>query len=122
MRSNISVGTDIVEVARVSRLARQPRFLMRVFTPAEIRYCRGKRNAAQHFAVRFAAKEAVWKALSSRVRENGIGHKEIGVRRLSSGQPLVALSPRLKKFEKKIALSLSHTKDYATAVAVFLNS
>ena len=121
MRQKFSLGTDIVEVSRVASLSRDLRFLKRIFTPAEIRYCRGKKNAAQHFAVRFAAKEAVWKALSSVARANGIGHKEIGVTRTPRGEPRVSLSPRLKKYEKHVALSLSHTNEYATAVAVFLN-
>ena len=71
------------------------------------------------FAVRFAAKEAVWKTLGSHSSVAGISHKEISVRRSPSGQPSVLLSLRLKKFEKKIALSLSHTKEYALAVAIF---
>ena len=113
-----SVGTDIVEVARIGRLARKKRFLGRIFTAGEIAYCRAKKNGAQHFAVRFAAKEAVWKALSG-LNLKGIGHKEIGVHRFASGKPLVSLSARLKRFEKKISLSLSHTREYAVAVALF---
>ena len=112
------VGTDIVDVKRISKSVRNPRFLKRVFTASEIRYCRSKKSAAQHFAVRFAAKEAVWKALSG-LNLKGVGHKEIGVHRSPSGKPLVSLSARLKKFEKKISLSLSHTREYAVAVALF---
>ena len=58
------LGLDIVEIDRISKLARSnPRFLTRVFSKDEIAYCKGKRRKWQHFAVRFAAKEAVWKAL-----------------------------------------------------------
>lgn len=106
-------------VSRIDRLAGNKRFLKRIFTHEEIRYCQGKKNSAQHFAVRFAAKEAVWKALSSRAGVTGIAHKEISVQRTAQGQPLVKLSRRLKKFEKSIALSLSHTKEYAVAVAIY---
>ena len=118
MKSLFSIGTDIVEVARVGKLSRQRKFLKRIFTDGEISYCQSKKNRAQHFAVRFAAKEAVWKALSV-LNINGIGHKEIGVQRTVLGQPHVLLSARLKKFEKRIVLSLSHTKEYAVAVALF---
>lgn len=113
-----SIGTDLVDVPRISRLIRKKRFLKRIFIPEEIRYCQEKKNSAQHFAVRFAAKEAVWKALNSMTKNQGISHQEIGVKRSASGLPQVSLSKRLKKFEKNISLSLSHTKDYALAVAV----
>lgn len=117
-----SVGTDIVDVPRIARLVKNPNFLKRVFSAEEVRYCKDKKNAAQHFAVRFAAKEAVWKAFASTGRIKGMAHKEISVRRLPSGQPLVQLSPRLRKFENHFSLSLSHTKDYAVAVAIYFGS
>lgn len=118
MKPKFSVGTDIVDVPRIGKLIANKKFLNRVFTAEEISYCRRKKNAAQHFAVRFAAKEAVWKALGSLTNAKGISHKEIGVKRKLSGQPSVLLSSRLKKFEKNISLSLSHTKEFAIAVAV----
>ena len=121
MRAFFSVGTDIVEVPRIRKLARRPKFLDRVFTAAEQAYCLAKKNPAQHFAVRFAAKEAVWKALSG-LKVRGVGHKEIGVRRHPDGRPSLSLSPRLKKYEKNFSLSLSHTKDHAIAVALFRNA
>jgi len=72
------LGVDIVEISRVRRLARRaPRFLPRVFTSREIAYCRSKKNPWPHFAVRFAAKEAVWKALG----RAGIALKDIEVDR-----------------------------------------
>ena len=119
MMGKFSIGTDLIEVSRIKRLVRGRDFLDRIFTKSEQAYCAGKKNAAQHFAVRFAAKEAVWKALSE-LKVAGIGHKEIGVRRSESGRPSVQLSPRLKKYEPKIQLSLSHTEDYALAVAIFI--
>lgn len=113
-----SIGTDLVDVERIRKLMRSQRFLKRIFTADEIRYCQNKKSSGQHFAVRFAAKEAVWKALSSVSSAQGISHKEISVGRTPSGQPFVQLSLRLKQFEKNISLSLSHTKEYALAVAV----
>lgn len=119
MKTSFSVGTDIVEVPRIKKLIHQERFLRRIFSPEEIRYCKDKKNAEQHFAVRFAAKEAVWKALGSILHGKGISHREIQVRRAPSGQPFVQLSSRLKKFESRISLSLSHTEQHAVAVAFF---
>lgn len=110
-----AVGIDIVEVARVGRLVRNPRFVERVFSAREVAYCREKKNAAQHFAVRFAAKEAVYKALGI----VGVGHKEISVRNAPSGKPRVELSARLKKHERRFSLSLSHTATQAVAVAIY---
>lgn len=110
-----SLGVDIVEVSRIARLVRQRRFLARVFTPHEVVYCRAKKNAAQHFAVRFAAKEAVYKALG----RAGVGHREISVQNLPSGKPIVRLSGALKRLEKKVSLTLSHTKQHAVAVAFY---
>ncbi len=119
MAKKLSIGTDIVDVARIKKMIRNRRFLQKIFTAEEIRYCSGKKMAEQHFAVRFAAKEAVWKALNPLTQKLGISHREIGVRRAASGMPSVALSPRLKKFEARFSLTLSHTREFAIAVAVF---
>jgi holo-[acyl-carrier protein] synthase len=116
--SAISLGVDIVEIRRVARLVRNARFVDRVFSEREVAYCRGKKNAAQHFAARFAAKEAVYKALG----QPGIAHKEISVKNDLSGKPGLELAKRLKKFEPHISLTLSHTDDYAVAVALFTRS
>jgi holo-[acyl-carrier protein] synthase len=113
--AGFSLGVDIVEVPRISRLIRQKRFLDRVFTPSEQAYCRDKKNTAQHYAVRFAAKEAVYKALG----RAGVGHKEISVRNAPSGKPGVSLAGTLKKLERRVSLTLSHTDKYAVAVALF---
>ena len=103
-----------MEIARVRALARrEARFLRRVFTPAEIRYCAGKRKAWQHYAVRFAAKEAVWKALGM----GAIALREIEVGRSGDGRPFVLLRGRPAPW---VQLSLSHSDDYAAAVALCL--
>ena len=107
-------GGDLVEVGRIGKLVRDPAFLKRVFTAEEIAYCRGKKNAAQHFAVRFAAKEAILKALGHK----GVALKDIGVRNLPTGQPVPVLHGQLKALGGKIRLSLAHTKEYAVAMAV----
>lgn len=110
-----SLGVDIVEVPRVARLIRQRRFLERVFTPEERAYCRGKKNRAQHFAVRFAAKEAVYKALG----RPGVAHKDISVWNAPDGRPSVRLRGGLKSLERRVSITLSHTAQYAVAVALF---
>ena len=110
-----SLGIDIVEVPRVARLIRRPRFLRKIFSAREVTYCRGRKNAAEHFAVRFAAKEAVYKALG----KPGMLHRHISVRNTPAGKPLVCLHGPFKGLENRVSLSLSHTKRYAVAVAFF---
>ena len=107
----MKLGIDIVEVRRIKRLIKSKRFLEKIFTKEEIKYCKPKKNASQHFAVRFAAKEAVWKALG----KGGITHRDIGIKNLPSGKPLVTLNG---KISSKILISLTHTDEYAAAVSV----
>lgn len=107
----MKVGIDIVEVKRIARLIRSAIFLKRVYTEDEIRYCMAKKNRAQHFAVRFATKEAVWKALG----QKKLALAGIGVKNRPDGKPEVIVNGRAKK---NIDVSLSHTDDYAVAVAV----
>ena len=110
--SDLEVGTDLVEIERVRSLARRtPRFLSRVFTRSEIAYCRAKKKQWQHFAVRFAAKEAVWKALG----QDGLSLKDISVSRDERGKPGVLLKGRPAP---GLRLSLSHSEHYALAVAI----
>ena len=120
----ISIGIDIIEVARIREtLVRTPRFAERVFTVAERSYCDGRGAvAAQHYAVRFAAKEAVLKALQTGWR-GGIGWRDIEIASRESGAPyLVFYGPVRELFEKSGAtvahLSLSHTSEHAIAQVV----
>jgi holo-[acyl-carrier protein] synthase len=110
----MEVGVDIVEIDRIAKQAHNPRFLKRVFTAREIAYCRARKNAAQHFAVRFAAKEAVWKA----VGEPKLLHRDIQVRNQANGKPEVILPTRFGRLAKRVSISLSHGRDYAVAVAI----
>ncbi len=101
-----------MEIARVRAAGlRSPRFLKRVFSKAEIAYCMDKKLPWQHFAVRFAAKEAIWKALGM----SGIALQDISVARDKEGRPSVLIAG---KPAPEIALSLSHSDHYAAAVAV----
>ena len=107
----MKIGVDIVEVKRINRLIKDDHFLKRVYTPEEIRYCSGKKNSAQHFAVRFSAKEAIWKALGAA----NLSLRDIGVCNLPGGKPEARIRGRKRK---NIDISLSHTEAYAVAVAI----
>ena len=115
-----NVGVDIEEVARFKKLIRDPRFMKKIFTKDEIAYCSSKKNCTQHFAVRFAAKEAVWKALSAAIRRTGrhVSHRDIGVRNDATGKPEAVLPSSLGRYRQRVSLSLSHTRTHAVAVAV----
>ncbi|WP_328653343.1 holo-ACP synthase [Micromonospora sp. NBC_00330] len=89
----VCAGTDLVDVDDIrALLARQPRFADRHFTPGERAYCLLERDPAERFAVRFAAKEAVLKALGTGL--TGVALREIEVVRRHSGQPALALAGR----------------------------
>jgi holo-[acyl-carrier protein] synthase len=118
----LAVGVDLIEIARVKRaLARHgDRFLERVFTPAEVFYCRGRPS---ELAARFAAKEAVSKALGVGMRmmaRDGIDWKDAEIVGDVRGQPLVRLYGRAAERAAELSLtewavSLSHTREYAIA-------
>lgn len=119
------VGTDIIEVARVQSVATRfgDRFLTRILRPGEIAYCQAFSRPAPHVAARFAAKEAVSKAFGTGIGA-ALGWQDIEVVRHESGQPYLLLhgeGARLlaKRGGGTIHLSLSHTDNYASAVAVW---
>ncbi len=117
----IGIGTDIIEIDRVRHAVGHDLFRKKVFTLAEQNYCDGRGvQAAASYAARFAAKEAFFKALGS-----GIFTKltDVEVKNNSQGQPEIFLFGAAEKFSKdkgveKIFLSLSHSKDFATAVCL----
>ncbi len=110
------IGIDIVEIKKIKRLIKNKRFIERVFSQEEIEYCEPKKNKTQHYAARFAAKEAVWKALSGKY---SIALKNIVIKNIETGKPIVVLKDeKLKKL--KIEISLSHTDNYAVAVALIV--
>lgn len=112
----IYVGNDLVEVDRIQALIERwaERFLMRIFTHDEITYCQMQVRPALHFAGRFAAKEAVKKALYSAGRTETVLFKQIQVHRGRHGAPLV----RLPGLDERPQVSISHTARYAVATAV----
>jgi holo-[acyl-carrier protein] synthase len=121
----LGTGTDLMEIARVSHsIARYgDRFSARVFTPAEIAYCRRKvHNSAESFAARFSAKEAAAKALGTGIA-HGIAWTEIEVRRSPGQRPTLQFSGRAAQRAGSMGvrathLSLSHSRDFAIATVV----
>ena len=117
----MTVGVDLIEIARVRRtLERYPAFRERCFTEAERAYCDSRPNPPQHYAARFAGKEAIGKALGFGVAR-AFAWQEVEI----SGRPkpLVALSGRMQAWAERLGagpidLSMSHSRELATAVAV----
>ena len=116
----VQTGVDIIEIPRIKGVLERygHRFLNRIFTPNEIAYCRER---APNLAARFAAKEATMKALGTGIR--GVGWREIEVTRKRGQAPEILLHGRaLKKADElgvvQVALSLSHSNDYAIASVV----
>jgi holo-[acyl-carrier protein] synthase len=123
----LGVGTDLIEIARIAESVRRygDRFLGRIFTPREIEYCQRKKNAAESFAARFAAKEAGAKALGTGI-SHGVGWLELEVVREPSGKPGLQLSGRAAERAARlgvarVSLSLTHSGALALAVVVMEN-
>jgi holo-[acyl-carrier protein] synthase len=120
----LGIGTDIVECLRIGRMIEQhgELFLSRVYTPREIRYCQARRNATEHFAGRWAAKEAILKCLGTGWRK-GLCWTDVEVRNDPSGAPKVLMAGTAKERARElriadILLTISHCRQYATAYAV----
>ena len=104
------IGVDIVEIARMeSILKRTPSFATRVFTDEERAYCESSNRPAAHYACRFAAREAVLKALGTGF-SSGIGRRDVSVSRDASGKPVAVLNGRALE----IAQALSAKKEKAS--------
>src|SRR5437867_7261314 len=93
----VGIGTDIVECLRIGRMIETHGeiFLTRVFTEREIRYCQTKRHATEHFAGRWAAKEAILKAIGSGWKR-GMDWTEMEIRNDKTGQPRAVLTGAVK--------------------------
>ncbi len=110
----IGIGIDIIEVERVKKLAeRNPRFLERIFTQKEIDYCSKKKNKYQHLAARFAAKEALFKAIGKR-----ISWQDVELSNLRSGKPQLDIKLKERFSIKKALVSISHLREYAMAAVI----
>jgi holo-[acyl-carrier protein] synthase len=120
----VGSGIDLAEIGRIQRSIERfgARFLDRVYTASEQAYCLRKRNSAESFAARFAAKEAAAKALGTGISQ-GVGWLEIEVVRARGGRPTLQLSGRAAQFAQSlgvahIALSITHTADLAMASVI----
>ena len=129
----VTTGIDIIEVERIKQAIKEldGNFLDRIYTEEEIEYCNNfKMSKYEHFAARFAVKEAVYKAISEFIsgREDALW-KNIEVNNLDSGKPVINVEKLRKNIKKtannmelrEIDVSISHIKDYAVAsvIAVF---
>lgn len=115
----VGIGNDIVEVKRIEKAMENPRFVERVFTSKEIEILEKKGiNKYESYAGRFCAKEAVAKAFGTGVRNFSL--TDIEILNDESGKPYVVFYNSLaeKNENKKIFISISHSKEYATAIAI----
>jgi holo-[acyl-carrier protein] synthase len=120
----VGTGVDIVEISRIRKILERltDRFILRVFTPAEQAYCRAYRDPAPHFAARFAAKEALFKALGTGWAK-GVTWQDAEVSRERRDAPAMilhgeALQLSKAKGTRKIHLSVSHTDQWAIATVI----
>ncbi len=120
----ISIGIDIIEVARVREvLLRTPRFVERVYTAGERAYCESRGAvSAQHYAARFAAKEAALKALQTGW-SGGIAWQDVEIAARRSGAPVLLFTGRVRELYEQTGatsahLSMSHTSEHAIAQVI----
>ena len=117
------IGCDIIEIDRVAQVLERhgPAFLKKTFTPKEQEYCLQKRDPAPHFAARFAAKEAVSKALGCGFGE-ALSFLDVEILNSSSGKPEAHLSAEAQERHgfPTLHLTISHSKAYATAFCLAL--
>lgn len=120
----LGIGTDIIGCDRIAQMLEKhgELFLQKVFTPREIEYCSARKSAHQHYAGRWAAKEAVLKVLGTGWAK-GIQWTDVEVINEASGAPTLLLANRaaeiaMEKGIRTVQISISHCKEYATAFAV----
>lgn len=120
----ISCGTDIIEICRIKESIEEigQRFLERIYTKNEIEYCESKRKQKyQHYAARFSAKEAVFKAISKEIKNKyEIEWKNIEVINDCNGRPTINLLDIEIEGIDSIDISISHCKEYAVANVVVI--
>ncbi len=120
------LGVDIIEIERIKESVDKygDGFLSKIYTKTELDYCLSKANKYQHLAARFAAKEAVYKALTTGWHEKA-GWQDIEIINEPNGMPQVNLKGKLETFlsnDKSLKISMSHSRDYVTCVAIIFKS
>jgi holo-[acyl-carrier protein] synthase len=120
----VGTGIDIVEVPRIGQSIERfgERFLNRIFTAAEIRYCESKANRVERFAARFAAKEAGMKAIGTGMR-GGVRWQDFEVGREPGGRPTMMFHGKAAQVAQELGakrahLSVSHTQEHAIAYVI----
>ena len=120
----VGTGIDIAEVPRIAAsIARfGERFVRRIFTEGEIRYCDSKANRVERYAARFAAKEAAMKAIGTGWN-HGVTWRDVEVSRMPGGRPTITFHGKAAEFAAKlgvkhVALSLTHTAEHAIAQVI----
>jgi holo-[acyl-carrier protein] synthase len=120
----IGIGTDIVECLRIGRMIERHGeiFLTRVYTEREIRYCQERKRAVEHFAGRWAAKEAIFKCLGTGWAK-GLSWTDLEIRNDHGGKPRVLVCGAAKDMAQSlrisdILISISHCRAYATSQAI----
>lgn len=118
----IGIGIDIIEIDRIKDSIDKfgDSFLHKIYTEKEINYCNSKSNKYQHFAARFAAKEAVYKAFETGWEKSSTW-QGIEITNEPNGMPVVKLNEKLASFlsdGKNLKISLSHSRDYVACVAI----
>jgi holo-[acyl-carrier protein] synthase len=120
------IGTDIVECLRIAQMIERhgELFITRVYTAHEIEYCQSRKQGTQHFAGRWAAKEAVLKAIGTGWRR-GISWRDVEIRNLRAGTPNVVLYGGARDFMEQngigqVLITISHCRSHATAYAIAL--
>ncbi len=123
----IGTGIDMVEISRIKNAAKKWRkiFLLKIFTDKELEYSNEKTSSYQHLAARFAAKEAVLKALGSGLTSR-MEWRDIEVWNEESGKPNVRLTGEVERVSQargvsNIIISMSHTRTYAVASVILVN-
>jgi holo-[acyl-carrier protein] synthase len=118
------IGTDIIECLRIAQMIERhgELFINRVYTKHEIQYCQSRKLATQHFAGRWAAKEAILKALGTGWRR-GISWRDMEIRNEPGGRPTVALRGGARDVVEQLGItemliSISHCRSHATAYAL----
>lgn len=120
----LGTGIDIIEVARIRSSHEKfgERFLQRILKPSEISYCLQHKDPGPFLAARFAAKEAISKAFGTGIGAE-LAWQDIEIQKKTSGEPIVVLHDKAvllleRRGGRAVHLSLSHTRDYAAAVAI----
>lgn len=122
----LGIGIDIIEIERIKKSVDRfgNRFLNKIYTAIELEYCLSKQNKYQHLAARFAAKEAIYKALSNDTNEV-YSWQDVEIYNEINGLPKVKFYGNLKNYldhGKGLKISMSHSENYVTCVAIIYST